>query len=180
MKQDIQEEVEAPSGVTVELSDSMMTVKGPKGEVNRAFKAPGIKISVKDNKITLTAKKATKREKKMLYTFRAHLNNMINGVQAPWLYKLKVCSGHFPIIAEVKNNVLFVKNFLGEKIPRESMIPQNVDVKISGADITIESPDRELAGMTASNFEQLTRVTDKDLRRFQDGIYITLKAGKEI
>lgn len=180
MKQDVQEEIKIPSGIEVKIADSVVTVKGPEGEISRRLKLIGVTIAVKDNKIMFNSKKATKREKKMLYTFKAHLNGMIKGVQEPWTYKLKVCSGHFPMTVEVKDNKLVVKNFLGEKVPRESKIPENVDVKISGAEITVTSLDKELAGMTASNFELLTRITNKDLRRYQDGIYITLKAGKEV
>ena len=47
-------------------------------------------------------------------------------------------------------------------------------------DITIESPDKELAGNTASQLELLTAVKNRDLRVFQDGIYIVNKAGKDL
>ena len=42
----------------------------------------------------------------------------------------------------------------------------------------IEPADIELVGMTATRMEQLTRVTKRDRRVFQDGIFITEKAGK--
>lgn len=179
MKEDLYEELELPEGVAANKTDAVITIKGPEGEVKRELKALGVNIGVEKNKITLAAKKATKREKKMLYTYRAHIKNMVLGVQKPWEYKLKICSGHFPISAEVKNKTFILKNFLGEKMPRESAIPENVEVSVSGADITITSPDKELAGKTASNFEQLTRITDKDLRRFQDGVYIIEKPGQK-
>jgi large subunit ribosomal protein L6 len=80
----------------------------------------------------------------------------------------------------VSGDKLSVKNFLGEKIPRVAKILPGVTVKVEGDIIDIESTDKEAAGQTAANFEQLTRITNRDLRIFQDGIYITVKDGKEI
>lgn len=70
---------------------------------------------------------------------------------------------------------LSVKNFLGEKIPRITEIPQGVAVKIEGDKITVTSIDTELGGRTSSNIEQLTRIARRDRRIFQDGIYIIQK-----
>ena len=58
--------------------------------------------------------------------------------------------------------------------------PENVNVKIEGDVIVIESTDKEAAGKTATNIEQLTRITDKDRRIFQDGIYVIEKSGKVV
>jgi large subunit ribosomal protein L6 len=51
-------------------------------------------------------------------------------------------------------------------------------VDIDGEQITLHGPDIEAVGQTAADIEQLTRVTDKDSRVFQDGAYITNKPGR--
>ena len=53
-------------------------------------------------------------------------------------------------------------------------------VTITGTEITIESINKELAGQMAANIEQLTKRTDFDRRKFQDGIYIVTKDGQNI
>ena len=180
MKQTITEKIEIPEGVTVTLTKGSIQAKGPKGELTRAFVDPQITITQEEVNIIFQAKKASKREKRTIGTYCSHLKNMLHGVSEGHHYKLKICSGHFPMNVSVSGDKLNVKNFLGEKIPRVAKILPGADVKVEGDIITIESNDKEAAGQTAANFEQLTRITNRDLRIFQDGIYITVKDGKEI
>ena len=49
-------------------------------------------------------------------------------------------------------------------------------MKIEGSDVKIESPNIESAGNAASKIELLTKITKRDCRVFQDGIFITRKA----
>jgi large subunit ribosomal protein L6 len=116
----------------------------------------------------------------MIYSFRAHLRNMFKGVVEPWVYKMKICSGHFPMNVAIQGDKLVVKNFLGEKVPRILNIKPGVKVTVQDKDVTVESVDKELAGCTASGIELLLTIRGRDLRKFQDGIYIINKAGKEI
>lgn len=179
MKTVIEEVFELPHGVSASIENGVVRVKGAKGEVLRKMFAPGVSIKVDGQKVVFRSAKATRREKKMLYTFLAHLRNMVRGVQQPWVYKLKICSGHFPMTVTVAGNKFSIKNFLGEKVPRECIIPQGAEVKVAGQEITVSSVDRELAGRTAGLLEMLTFKPGKDQRTFQDGIYITEKPGRE-
>jgi len=180
MKADITDRIEIPEGVEINIDKGMITIKGPKGEVARKLIHPKISISIEDKKIIISSKKATKREKTIIGTFKAHIKQMINGAQEGHMYKLKICATHFPMTVEIKDNELAVKNFLGENVPRTLKLKQGVDVKIEGEIIVVESPNKELAGQTAASIEQLCRITNKDRRIFQDGIYITEKSGKGI
>lgn len=173
-------EVALTEGVTASMQESVLTLKGASGETSRDFRNQQIKLSVADGKIKLLANNATKREKTMLGTFRAHVRNMVRGVTNGHTYRLKICSGHFPMNVSVSGKDFAVKNFLGEKIPRRFTISDDVDVKVDGQEIVIKSVNKELAGQTAANIEQLTRVKGRDRRIFQDGIYITEKDGKAI
>lgn len=180
MKKPFEQIIEIPENVEVILEDHMLKVKGPEGENSREFKLGKINFEIKNKKITLSDKKATKREKKTINTTASHIKNMIKGVQEKFVYTLRVASSHFPMTVKVDGNKVEIKNFLGEKTPRHFIIPKGAEVEVQKNDITVKSVDREIAGQAAANFEKATKISNRDRRVFQDGVYITSKAGKEI
>jgi large subunit ribosomal protein L6 len=180
MKKELYQKIEIPEGVEVELNGNKVIVKGKEGVNEREFDISNLILEKKENEIIIGNKKATKKEKRKMNTLAAHIRNMIRGVQEKFEYKLKICFSHFPITVEVKENEALIKNFLGERVPRKMKIPSGVDVKVEKEIITVSSPSIELAGQVAANFENVTRISSRDRRVFQDGIFIISKAGEEI
>lgn len=176
----IREELTLPQGVTAAVATEGFVIKGKLGEVKRKLENPNVEISVQGDKLQFLAKSGRRADKMALMTALAHAKNMVRGVSSGHQYKLKICSGHFPMNVVVSGNELVIKNFLGEKFPRKMPIAKGVSVKIAGQEVLVESPDKEAAGTTASDIEQLTKIANRDRRVFQDGIYITLKDGVEL
>lgn len=175
----MEERLDIPEGVQVSFQNGTITVKGSKGELKRTFDDPWLEITTEGNVLKARVKKATKREKTRLYTYLRHINNMMKGVLEPMRYKLKICSGHFPMNVSMSGTTFSIKNFLGEKVPRTLKIKEGVTVKLDGDIVQVESIDIELAGQVAGQLERLTRITNRDLRIFQDGIYIIEKPQKK-
>lgn len=173
------EELELPAGVTAAVTVGVLTLNGPKGEASREIKERNAFVTVEGGKVIISAAKAGKREKKTMGSLRAHVLNMARGVSEGHVYKLKVCFTHFPITVLVSGSQLLVKNFLGEKTPRKMSLSKDVKVKVEGADIVVESVSKEAAGQTAAAIEQITKRANFDTRVFADGIYITVKDGKD-
>ncbi len=180
MKKELYQEIEIPEGVEAEIDGAILKVSGPEGKNEKQFSIHNLDFEKKDNKIIIGNKKATKKEKKLMNTIASHTKNMIKGVQEKFEYQLKICFSHFPITVEIKDKETIIKNFLGEKIPRKTKIPEGVEVKIDKDVIKVISVNKELAGQVAANFEIATKIRKKDKRVFQDGIFIINKAGKEI
>ena len=180
MKTDLRKEVALPSGVHARLEGEIVHIKGPKGEARKEFRHPKVKLKIENDKLVLLVPQATKREKTILGSFWSHVKNMVQGVQDLHVYKLKICSGHFPMNVSLSGREFTIKNFLGETVPRKAIIPQGVEVTIAGTDITVSSPDKEAAGLAAAKIENLCRITNRDIRIFQDGCYITHKVGKAV
>jgi large subunit ribosomal protein L6 len=180
MNADLNIQIPIPEGVTISLENGIVKMQGKKGTVEKKIVYPKVKVSLENNEIILSCDKASKREKTMIGTFKAHINNMAKGVTEGHVYKLKICCSHFPMTVKIANGEMTIKNFLGEAYPRTVKIKDGVTVNVDGTDIVVESPDVELAGQMAANIEQSTRITNRDRRIFQDGIYIVDKRGKEM
>ncbi|MCD4666375.1 50S ribosomal protein L6 [archaeon] len=174
------QEIIIPKDITLAIENYVIKVKGPKGENERRLFYPGFEIKKIDNKVTLKSNVKGKKSKKIINTYKAHIQNLINGVTEGFIYKLKICSGHFPMTVSIEGNNVIIKNFFGEKVPRKSKILEDVKVNINGDIITVESCDKEKAGQVSANLEKATRRAGFDRRIFGDGIYIFEKSGKEI
>lgn len=177
MRLNIREEIQINEGIDVEIKGRKVTIKKEEKKIEKEMP---IKLKKQDDKIIIEIKKATKREKKLIGTTRAHIRNMLKGLEEDYFYKLQICSIHFPITVSVEDNKLVVKNFLGETKPRVVKLNKNVQVKIDKDIITVQSFDKELAGQTAANIEKAGKIKARDRRIFQDGIYITEKPGGKI
>lgn len=177
-QKDMTETLGIPEKITVSYQSQIFTVKGSKGEVKKKILLPNIACKVEDGSVIFNAVRATRREKKIIFTAKAHLKNLFNGVTQGHVYKLKICSGHFPMNVSVKNNLIEVKNFFGEGVSRKIQLSPNVTIKINAPEIVVEGIDLDTTAQAAANIEQLTRRPRFDLNRFQDGIYIIEKDGK--
>ena len=63
MKGKINEEIEIGEGIHASLENNELTLKGPNGENKKDFNNPLIQIRIEGDKIKLSSKRFTKREK---------------------------------------------------------------------------------------------------------------------
>jgi large subunit ribosomal protein L6 len=168
-------ELEIPEDVSAEVDHLDLTVSGPNGEVTRRLWYPDIEVTVEDGHVVIASDSEKAKTTATMGTFESHVENMFHGVTEGWSYQMEVFYAHFPMQVDVEGSDVVIKNFLGEKAPRRTRIRGDTEVQVDGEEITLSGPDKEAVGQTAANIEQLTRVTDKDTRVFQDGVYITEK-----
>ena len=107
------------------------------------------------------------------------MRNMAQGVSSGFLYEMKIVFAHFPMKVAVKGNVVDIANFLGEKTTRHANICGDSKVIAKGDKVTIEGNNVEDVGQTAANLEQATVVKGRDIRVFQDGIYVVSKGAAQ-
>ncbi|MGK0232085.1 MAG: large subunit ribosomal protein L6 [Patescibacteria group bacterium] len=180
MRKDLSRTIEIPAEVTLVVENGMITAKANGKELTKKFLNNKINIAVNGNEIVLNVSGASRRESKMIGTFWAHIKNMIKGVTEGFEYKMEVCNVHFPMNVKIQGNTVVIKSFLGETTQRVAKIADGVKVDIKGTQITITGNEIESAGQTAANIEKATRLTGRDRRIFQDGIFLTHKNGREI
>jgi len=179
MRKEIIQSIKIPEGTEAKIDKNALFVKGPEGKNERKFNTNNLIFEKKGGEIIIGNKKSTKKEKKRINTIASHIKNMLEGVQKKYEYKLKICFNHFPITLDIQQDKVLIKNFLGERMPRKLKVSDNVDIKLNKEIITIRSCDKELAGQTAADFENATKIRKRDRRVFQDGIFIISRKKNE-
>lgn len=175
---EIKEEIKIPDNVEITIDGKSVHVKGEKGSISKTLSHPRIDIKVDKDIFKISCTDSPKRaEKALIGTFKAHIKNMIKGVTEGFEYQMKTVFAHFPIKTTVEGNSFIIQNFLGERSPRKAKIIEGVTVEAKGENVTVSGIDKEKVGQTAANIERATRVKKRDIRVFQDGVYIIGKRG---
>ena len=171
-------ELEIPDEVSAEMDHLDLSVEGPNGSVTRRLWYPDVDVSIEDGAVVIQSENDDAKTNSTLGTFESHVRNMFHGVTDGWEYEMEVFYSHFPMKVRVENDEVVIENFLGEKAPRRTTIHGDTEVSVDGEELTLSGSDIEAVGQTAADIEQLTRVKDKDIRVFQDGVYITAKPNR--
>ena len=80
--------VAIPEGVTVDIKENIVTVKGKLGELTQHFDS--IEIKVEDGNIMVTRSSDTKDQKAKHGLYRSLMHNMIEGVSKGWTKELEL------------------------------------------------------------------------------------------
>ena len=164
--------MKVPEGVSISVTQGLLKVKGPLGELERSFNPGVVEVKTNAGEVEVSLKsKSNRKNNALVNTIQAHLKNMISGVQKKFEKKLQLLYSHFPATVEIKGKEILIKNFLGEKTPRKTKLVGNTVVDVKGPDIVVSGSNKEDVGQTAANLVKATRITKKDIRVFQDGIY---------
>jgi len=174
----LEEVVEIPDGVQLRVDGDFVVVTGGGHTLRRRLSHPRLRIDVNGPQATVRCEYPRRKEAALLGTFAAHLRNMVVGVREGFTYEMKIVYSHFTLKATVKGAEFVIENFLGEKFPRKTRIVGETKVEVNGDQVLLTGPDVEAVGQTAANIEQATKIRGFDPRIFQDGIYITKKAGE--
>ena len=167
--------IDVPDGIEVNIDNFKVSVKGPKGNLEKDFFSPlfrdDIIIRKENNKIFLSTKSKKRKIKSMFGTIESHIKNMFKGVTEGFTAKLKIVYMHFPMKVEVSGKRVIINNFLGERVPRKAKVIGDCKVEVKDDIITVSGISKDDVGQTAANMERATRIKDRDRRVFQDGVF---------
>jgi large subunit ribosomal protein L6 len=137
-----------PTSVQVEINGTNVGVKGPKGELKRAF-SPSIGIAMENGQIVITRNSDQPAERALHGTTRAVLANMIRGVSAGFERVLEIEGVGYRAEMNGKNLVLY----MGYSHPVEVEPPAGIsfDVDQKARQIFVRGFDKELVGQIAAN-----------------------------
>jgi large subunit ribosomal protein L6 len=171
-KKPVEAFVELPEGYSAKLESGVFVLKTPKNELKKELYSKKVSIKIEGNKVVFRGRDHKKSTKKIMGTLVAHLKNLIKGAEKEFEYKLAVVFSHFPIKLAVKPDHIEITNFFGEKHPRKVKLLPETKVEVKGNEILVKSQYKDRAGQVAAGLENATKVSSKDRRIFQDGIYI--------
>jgi len=175
--------IKIPKGVTVALKSRVVTVTGPRGSLTRSFKHLNLDMQLHGKttrRIVIGVYFATRKDIACIRTVLSHIKNMITGVTKGFEYKMRLVYAHFPINVVTQNDGkdIEIRNYLGEKVIRKVKMLDGVKVERSEKvkdELVLTGNDLQLVSQSAANIHQSTKVPEKDIRKFLDGIYVSEK-----
>jgi large subunit ribosomal protein L6 len=141
-----------PQKTEVAVSNGVVSVKGPKGAMERSFRSD-ILITTDGKEVSLSVSKTNKQINALWGTYASHIKNMIKGVNEGFEKKLILEGVGFK--SQVTGNKLVLA--LGFSHPVEVEIPAGLNVKAEKNLITISGIDKELVGAWTSKVRDLKK-----------------------
>lgn len=168
--------ITVPGGVQVNIDGSQVTVKGPKGELSRAF-SPTVEIALEENQLVVKRNSDEAQQRALHGTTRALLQNMVTGVSAGFTKVLEIEGVGYRPDMDGEKLVLYVGYSHPVVVPPPSGISFEVDTK--ARQVKINGIDRESLGQLAADIRKIRPpepYKGKGIR--YQGEYIRRKAGK--
>ena len=142
-----------PSGVTVRIEGQKVSVKGPKGDLERTFHSNTV-IVLNGREISVSVKNPKEGFDRGLWGLsRVLISNMITGVTEGFSKKLEIAGIGFK--AQVQGNKLVLS--LGFSHPVELEFPKNISAVVEKNLVTVSGIDKEQVGQFAATIKLLKK-----------------------
>ena len=139
--------ITVPAGVEVKLDGQKLTVKGPKGTLEREIHK-NISVSVEGNTVKVERPNDLALNRSLHGLTRTLINNMITGVEKEYSRELQI-NGVGYRVAKQGNNLNLT---LGYSHPVIFEAPKGITFDVPNANtIIVKGIDKELVGQTAAN-----------------------------
>ena len=138
--------ITVPENVEVRLEGNKITVKGPKGTLEKELH-PNIKVTLENNVITVTRPNDEPQNRSLHGLTRTLINNMINGVVNEYTRELEI-NGVGYRAAKQGNKLVLT---LGYSHPVEMVEPEGIKYEVPTPNqIIVKGMDKELVGEMAA------------------------------
>jgi large subunit ribosomal protein L6 len=149
--------ISIPAGVNVAVKETVVTVKGPKGELQENIH-PDIKVEINDGEIQVSRPSDQKDHRAMHGLYRSLINNMIVGVSQGYQKKMELVGVGYRANAtgQVLELSLGYSHAIHLQLPNEIKVEAVTDRK-SNPIITLESIDKQLLGQVCAKIRSLRK-----------------------
>ncbi|MGB5242230.1 MAG: 50S ribosomal protein L6 [Lutimonas sp.] len=145
-----------PAGVTVELKDNHITVKGKLGELSQDI--TGITVKQEDNTLVLERSDESKAQKSAHGLYRALINNMVVGVSTGWSKDLELVGVGYRASNQGQKLDLalgFSHNIIFDIAPEVKV--ETITEKGKNPIIKLTSHDKQLVGHVAAKIRSFRK-----------------------
>lgn len=175
-----EDRLELDKGVKCEVKSGKVTVQGSRGSLTKDLSH--LKLDFEYNKdgheIIARSWFGNKKLRARIGTLFGTIKNMSIGVTKGFRYKMRFVYSHFPIkhIIGKDGSSFSFNGFMGQREQKVVNCPKGVKISDSKAqkeEIIVEGNDLEAVSLVCGQIHQHTRIRNKDLRKFLDGIYVS-------
>ena len=148
--------ISIPEGVTVEVQDNTVVVKGKLGELTQEFSDIGIKIE--DGTVTVERASDSKANKAKHGLYRALINNMVEGVSKGWTKELELVGVGYRASNQGQKLDLalgFSHNIVMDIAPEVKI--ETVSEKGKNPIVKLTSHDKQLVGAVAAKIRSFRK-----------------------
>merc|ERR1719163_1104178 len=179
-----------PDDVKVSVKARRVTVKGPLGELTRAFNHLPIDIRVikmatskmKGLYVRIQMWNGGYKQACAVTTFKSLISNCFIGVTEGFRYRMKMVHAHFPITAIISKDKsqIEIKNFLGGKKSHLIKMQPGCTVQLNPSkdvknELVFEGIDNAAVSLCCAQVSGVCFIKQKDERKFLDGIFVSAK-----
>lgn len=142
--------IEVPNTVEVKIEGEGLVVKGPKGTTTRRIPKE-IQVKIKGSQLIVERKSNVKQVRALHGTYRALIQNMVQGVTEGWKKELEIVGTGYRAEGSDKEIILSI----GFSHPVNIKAPEGIRFDIQKTEIKVEGIDKELVGQVAANIRKV-------------------------
>ncbi len=139
-----------PKGVEIKISDGLVSIKGPKGNISRIIH-PKVTIKVGGENVLVSVEDGSREARALHGLYGALVSNMVSGVIKEFEKVLEIVGVGYR--AEMKGRSIVFN--LGFSHPINFELPDGINAAIDKSKITLLGIDKELLGLTAAKIRGL-------------------------
>lgn len=145
--------INIPEGVEITVSDNLVTVKGPKGQLNKII-PKDISIDIKDNVLTVTRPSDSSPHRALHGLSRSLINNMVEGVTKGFEKTLELVGVGYRATKQGNN----VNIAIGYSHPVVIEPGEGIELDVPAPNkIIVKGIDKEAVGLLAANIRDVRR-----------------------
>ena len=166
--------INIPSGVTVDINNDKLNIKGPKGTLDLTIPRP-IKVNVDDNNINVESPSSDKPIKALHGLSRSLIANCVLGVSEGFQKSLEIVGVGYRAEQKGKNVTLSV--MLSHTVTIEP--PEGIEVQVQDNLIHVKGIDKQKVGQVSAEIRSVrppNAYTGKGIR--YQGEQVKIKPGK--